>query len=82
MKPEDRLLVAGVGLVLLSFGLVFYIVAAGVDLNPFAAGLVGSVMTISANIIGYYWGSSKGSADKTAMMRAPEPASAAIEGDK
>ena len=68
MKDDSVLIRMGMGIIALDFTLTVAIVIAKVQLDPTAATLVGQFNTLAGMVIGYYYGSSKGSSDKTQIL--------------
>lgn len=66
MKPRDIFMYVAGGLVLLAFLTVT--VLANIKGWDVKQDFNSSFLTITALIVGYYWGSSQGSADKTELM--------------
>lgn len=64
MDDKSRMFWAAVSIILICFGYLFlahFWKATGADSSAF-------FISIASGVTGYYWGSSKGSADKTDIM--------------
>lgn len=75
MKDDKILITAGLGVILLDFILIASIIHLHVTLDSTAATLIGGFNTLAGTVAGYYWGSSKGSSDKTQILGSLAPSS-------
>jgi hypothetical protein len=72
MKNDKILVTAGLTVILLDFLLIASIIHLHVQLDPTAATLIGGFNTLAGTVVGYYWGSSKGSSE-TSQTPVTEP---------
>lgn len=69
MKWSDKHILMAEAFVLMIVILLldFWVLAADIELDSFSSAIMGALNAAFATLLGYYWGSSKGSADKTEM---------------
>lgn len=61
---------AGMSVIYFDFLLVILLLFKNGAIEPLVAGFVGSMLGLGAAIVGFYWGSSRGSKEKTALLEA------------